>query len=572
MSCVRSHAFFGFFLLSTVIFLSSTFFPFSHAVPQFHYLQKTPIPEEYYDGVMSRGTRRSVVEGFVENSSLILAAKRTYRRDPFDGFKHYTGGWNISEKHYLSFSFSPPHPTPVIIYVLMQSVAFTAAPLFIIGVIWFVGFGLYLLSICLYHCCCQRRRLLSGYPRTAYALSLVFLTLFTIAAINGCIVLYIGQGKFHSSTTNTLGYVVKEAFNTVGNLRNVSDYLAAAKRVEVDQVFLPSDVQTSIDQIQTKINASASTLADRTEKNSQHIQNILDTVRLFLIIIAAVMLILTFLGFLFSVLGMHILVDILVVTGWILVAGTFVLCGVFLFLHKFSCVVADTCVAMDQWVQHPTAYTALDDILPCVDNATAQETLLRTKDVTFQLVSVVNHIITTVSNINFPSNVPLLYYNQSGPLMPALCNPFHPNTTDRECAAGEVDLNNATQVWRNYVCQVSAAGMCTTVGRVTPALYNQMNAAVNVSYALYHYGPFLVGLEDCTFVRQTFGDISRDQCPGLRRYSKWIYIGLVMVSPAVMLSLIFWVLYARERQQQRVYTRHFNERSAQGSLDGSKGP
>lgn len=108
--------------------------------------------------------------------------------------------------------------------------------------------------------------------------------------------------------------------------------------------------------------------------------------------------------------------------------------------------VADTCVAMDEWVQNPTARTALDDILPCVDNATAQETLLRTKDVTYQLVTVVNTVITNVSNINFAPNFVPLYFNQSGPLVPVLCNPFNADLTARQCSAGEVDLDNATQV------------------------------------------------------------------------------------------------------------------------------
>lgn len=32
--------------------------------------------------------------------SLILAAERTNRPDILDGFKHYSGGWNITDKHY----------------------------------------------------------------------------------------------------------------------------------------------------------------------------------------------------------------------------------------------------------------------------------------------------------------------------------------------------------------------------------------------------------------------------------------------------------------------------------------
>lgn len=88
-----------------------------------------------------------------------------------------------------------------------------------------------------------------------------------------------------------------------------------------------------------------------------------------------------------------------------------------------------------------------------------------------------------------------------------------------------------------------------------------MEAAVNVSYGLYRYGPFLVDLQDCTFVRDAFTDVSNRHCPGLRKYSGWIYIGLVMVSTAVMLSLIFWVIYARERRH-RVYTKQFTARTA----------
>lgn len=132
-------------------------------------------------------------------------------------------------------------------------------------------------------------------------------------------------------------------------------------------------------------------------------------------------------------------------------------------------------------------------------------------------------------------------------------------------------------MWKSYTCQVSSSGICTTAGRVTPTIYNQMMAGVNVSYGLYNYGPFLVGLQDCTFARQTFNDIYNNHCPGLRRYSKWVYIGLTLVSSAVMLSLIFWVIYARERRH-RVYTKQFDRDKAPywgclgsqtGMLDGA---
>ncbi|AES73591.2 hypothetical protein MtrunA17_Chr3g0137351 [Medicago truncatula] len=465
-----------------------------------------------------------------ENSPLPLAAERTRRKDPLDGFNKYTSGWNISDHHYWA------------------SAAYTAVPVFSIAAVWFLGFGFCLLLLIVCYFC--RKTESYGYSSTYYALSLILLILFTFITLIGCAVLYIGQGSFHRSTTTTLQYVVYQADSAVDKLRNVSDYLAQAKLVGIDRVFLPANVQTDIDAAETDINASAGTISDKTKENSDNIQDLLDSVRLALIIIAAVMLVLTFLGFLFSIFGMQVLVYILVIAGWFLVTGTLILCGLFLILHN---VTADTCVAMNEWIQYPTANTALDDILPCVDKATAQETLLRSKEVTSELVNLVNQVITNVSNINFAPNFTPLYYNQSGPLMPLLCDPFRPDMTDRQCDSGEVNISNATQVYGNFVCQVSPSEICMTQGRLTPTFYNQISAGINVGNALYNYAPSLVELQDCTFVRETFTDIYNEHCPGLRHYSKLIYVGLIMVSFAVMFSLIFWGVYGRERRH-RLYT------------------
>ncbi|KAE8724488.1 putative protein TPRXL-like [Hibiscus syriacus] len=255
-------------------------------------------------------------------------------------------------------------------------------PLFAIAAIWFVGFGLCLLLTLIIYFCRKRRPL-------------------------GCIVLYVGQDRFHSSTTKTLQYVVNQADLTVRKLKDVSESLATAKQVGVDKVFLPSNVQTDIDEIGTKINSSAGTLADKMVDNSNDIRDLLDSVRVALIVIAAIMLLLTFLGF-------------------------------------FN-------------------YEILD-----------------------------------------------------------------------------------------------SARVFSFSGRITPAFYDQMTAVVNVGSALYNYAPFLVRLQDCTFVRETFTGVYVEHCPGLRRYSRLVSTGLVMVSTAVMLSLIFWVIYGRERRH-RLYKRRISE-------------
>lgn len=51
---------------------------------------------------MGEGEFRRVLEETSNKSTttLILAADRTHRRDPFNGFKYYTGGWALN-KNYL---------------------------------------------------------------------------------------------------------------------------------------------------------------------------------------------------------------------------------------------------------------------------------------------------------------------------------------------------------------------------------------------------------------------------------------------------------------------------------------
>ncbi|KAH9624422.1 hypothetical protein KSS87_003441, partial [Heliosperma pusillum] len=156
------------------------------------------------------------------------------------------------------------------------SVAYTAAPFFIVAAVWFVLFGLSLICTCLYYCCCRKAPY--GYSRVCYALSLIFLILFTVAAIVGCIFLYSGQAKFHASTTETLRYVVSQADYTVDNLNNVSDYLSDSKTIGVGEMVLPETIQNQISDVQTKLQNAANTLHVKTEENSKRIQNVLDHV------------------------------------------------------------------------------------------------------------------------------------------------------------------------------------------------------------------------------------------------------------------------------------------------------
>ena len=111
------------------------------------------------------------------------------------------------------------------------------------------------------------------------------------------------------------------------------------------------------------------------------------------------------------------------------------------------------------------------------------------------------------------------------------------------------------QVWQKYECQVSSLGQCTTVGRVTPDIYSQLASAVNESYALEHYTPPLLSLQDCNFVRDTFRNITSSYCPPLDRYLKTVNAGLALISVGVLLCLVLWILYANRPRTEEAFVK-----------------
>lgn len=456
------------------------------------------------------------------NDSLILAEIRTRRPDILHKFKRYSGGWNITNKHYWA------------------SVGFTGAPGFILALLWFTVFGLALYILC---CCRQRIKGEQQGFLPSYWISLLLLIVFTFAAVVGCSLLSLGQDKFHREISDTLKFVVKQSDVVVDNLRNVTEYLADAKTISVAQTVIPEDERNQIEKLNENLIRAADELEGITTDSADKMQKALDIVRDALIVVAGVMILLAVLGLLLAVLGFRHIIYILVVIGWLLVVGTFILCGVFTVLNN---AITDACVAMQEWVDHPNADTTLDGMLPCVDKSTTNQTLYKSKEVTSDLVNVTNQVITNVANGG------TAYYNQTGPQMPQLCNPYDYMLNDRQCLPEEVNFTNAAQVWQNYVCTVSN-GMCVTQGRVTPNISAQLVTAVNLSYGLQHYTPFLLNLTDCTFVRETFTTIRQSYCPELQLHVKWVYIGLALVSVGVMLSLIFWIIYTHQTDHKVEY-------------------
>ncbi|RYR37221.1 hypothetical protein Ahy_A09g042143 [Arachis hypogaea] len=497
---------------------------------------------------MSQMTHMGPAPGPNGEDTLVLAANRTKRPDILRGFRRYRGGWDITDRHYWA------------------SVGFTGAAGFILAVLWFISFGL---ALGIHLCCGWGISIKHKESNRSQRICLILLISFTFAVATGCILLSVGQDKFHGEALGTLQYVVNQSDYTVQTLRNVTEYLSLAKTINVNQIPLPSDVMDDIDKLNVDLNTAANTLSEKTEENSVK-SSCFDSCGSSDASAGSNWIVYCYLSLdinmqsscefplfvpLDITLAYHASVclkcwcfphssisdfRIFVISGWLLAATTFILCGMFMIINN---AISDTCMAMGEWVENPHTESALSDILPCVDQRTTNKTLFQSKQVVNNIANVVNQFIYSTANINATKGSPY-YYNQSGPGMPSLCYPFDPQYQERQCTAQEVSSANASMVWKNYECEVSESGICTTVGRVTPAIYSQLVAAVNESYALEHYTPLLLNLQNCNFVRDAFAGITTSYCPPLTHYLKIVNAGLGLISVGVLLCLVLWLLYA----------------------------
>ncbi|XP_061339272.1 uncharacterized protein LOC133285961 isoform X2 [Gastrolobium bilobum] len=435
--------------------------------------------------------------------TLVLAANRTNRPDILRRFRHYRGGWDIANRHYWA------------------SVGFTGGAGFILAFLWLISFGL---ALVIHLCCGWGINIKDEGSNHSQRICLTLLLLFTCVAATGSILLSVGQDKFH-------------------------------------EMLLPSDIMDDIDNLNMDLNTAADTLSEQTNENSVKIRKVFNAVHLALIVMAAVMLLLALIGLILSICGHQHAILIFVISGWLLVATTFLLCGVFMILNN---AISDTCMAMGEWVENPQAESALSNILPCVDQRTTNKTLFQSKQVVTNIVSVVNRFVYNTADAN-PTKGSENYYNQSGPAMPPLCYPFDSEFRDRQCTDQEVSSTNASSVWKKYECELSKYGICASVGRVTPMIYSELVAAVNESYALEHYTPLLLSLQNCNFVRDTFKEIVSSYCPPLNHYLKVINAGLGLISVGVLLCLVLWILYANRPQREEVFVKlNFAEKLKNG--------
>ncbi|KAF5195314.1 envelope glycoprotein B [Thalictrum thalictroides] len=446
---------------------------------------------------------------------VVLARRRTQRPDILQGFKRYKGGWDLTNRHYWA------------------SVGFTGLAGFVPAFIFFVSFGILVVVRC-----CYWQAIQDISTNWLLRACVVLLIVSTCASMIGCIFLAVDQEEFRNEVFRTLNYVVNQSDQSVHTLRNVSTYLAQAKGINVNQFVIPSDVQDRIDRLNKDLGPAADSLEKATFVNSSQLKNVLKLMQLVLILDAVVMVFVAFLGLVLSLHGHRRAVNICIFNGWLLVPVTFILFGVFLVLNN---AITDTCIAMEEWVNNSQAKTTLSNMLPCVDQRMTNKTLIQSKEVINDVVTIVNVALSYYADSN-----PSLLANQSDQKIPLLCSPFD------TCHSQEVTFANASLVWQHYIC---IGTTCDTAWGIPSQTYLQLVGAVSVSSALYEYAPPLLSFQDCEFVKATFKTITSNYCSPLEHHTHLVSVDLCVISIAVLLCVIIWILFGN-LQSEELFLKH----------------
>ncbi|XP_039009374.1 uncharacterized protein LOC120137766 [Hibiscus syriacus] len=387
----------------------------------------------------------------------------------------------------------------------------------------------------------------------------------------GCSVMFLGEKGFLGAIHETAGYVVHQGEKISNGLIIVVSYLQSARKVSLNNKFLPPEIINQIDEVTSKLDASKDlphlttiSMADSLSEILKHEHN--SDLYQYYHASSSSSWILIF-GYWLENMGVYVsnlrACMIIIFLSIIIIIKTN---DQRLQIHDHRVdyhdarvylvrLMADTCTAVDEWVQNPTAGSAIKELLPCVDREFGKNIKDASKAVSNGINDLLNLDVSLVANNNdIPPQVVGLYYNQSGPSLPTVCDPHKAENNKKTCGEGQVAVGNATQEWRKFVCHLSSSGICSTQGRLTPDLYKQMSSAASISYVLSCYVPFLASLVDCSTIWEILNYMHQHYCPGLRKHSQEVYIGLLLATISVMFCLISWVFYGKERRDRK-YTK-----------------
>lgn len=477
--------------------------------------------------IVQGSRRRELLTGLLSNRPL---AVRSDRIDPLNHFRHYRGGFDVNNKHYWA------------------SVAFTGIAGYAIGVAWLlVGLLLALFLCCKYCCkcccgCCRRPK--SDIPHSGfyYWLPRILVLLLSLIALGSLVTLFVRNKQLTKQVHLVEGTILGAATSATTVVGDITSTLA-----RVDGLLASYDVPglSSLNSTDQSLNNQAASVNSTVNSTKRKLDRLVKDVEIALIVILAVTIFIVLAGLAATFFGWRRIFYLIIVAAWLLTALIWILFGV---CYAFNNVVSDTCLAVDEYLQAP-ANTTLDNILPCVDLATAGNAFVYAREGISNIILEANSTVASIELYNSK-------HGNGNSSLGGVCDPLGgaPNYTyTGTCQPDTIPIGNIPQVIAPYVCMSNMTAFeCLSEGRfVTQGTNATLYALSNGAQSLLNILPEMENLANCSFVYATFTTFVNQRCDPLKSVFRNLWIPMVILSTAMTLLCICWMLALHRNLHQR---------------------
>ncbi|KAK7312394.1 hypothetical protein VNO77_36213 [Canavalia gladiata] len=434
----------------------------------------------------------------------------TIRVDPLDNFKKYRGGFNITNKHYLS------------------SVVFTGVYGYAIGVLWLLCGGFFWVTI---NFCSQsdggrrtKKILFSSYKICDHLqihLAILFITLAMVAS--GMVIA--GSTKFHSQAP------VKTIIKTVNNITEIIGNATVALE-EIRDVLVESnfgaEVAEQLNSTAKKLDTVAKNIIKKTRKN----RRIVDKA--------------------FKVL---FIVTIVVVSMNLIAATTLSVSGVLKFWRVVYLFSNDTCTALDEFEENPYN-NSLTSLIPCTELRSAKGIL---PEIGAKISSLVNEVNSDLSQL--PRSLSHVH----------ICDPFSAPPErlyqPENCPPNTIRIGDVPEVLKPYyTCLDDNDKKCDKEPFINEQAYEMAESYSRSIQNLLNMYPSLEHLLGCQIVKDTFSEILLTHCKPLKKFAKMAWLGMVPLAVSVTFLVVLWTINASHE-----HSHHHSNGSSKPHLTAGNG-
>ncbi|KAJ3671527.1 hypothetical protein LUZ60_007606 [Juncus effusus] len=291
----------------------------------------------------------SLIESASHSDPNSVLSVRTERIDPLDNFRKYTGGYNISNKHYWS------------------STIYTGKYGYIISALWILC-GVSLVAICVISRTYFSEKEKTQRIRTSCSqkidlwfilLTILFVTLIIIASS----IALTGSVRFHARAESIKRIISRTASGASETLFNVSKAIESMQNIKY--IYEGLENSTDLNSTAQILSEEASDIQRKAEESMRLVNSGINILEIVTIITVVVNLVAVLALLVARPLKFNPIFSWTIILCWTCTSFLWMYFGIYFFLAEFS---NDTCIALDEY-QLNSENSSLGSILPCSGKA-----------------------------------------------------------------------------------------------------------------------------------------------------------------------------------------------------------